>query len=280
MSLRQGPANLVEIRAGKCTRSGTTVTPDERKGLLFLRQEDDLMHLYWKDRKTNATEDDLIIFPHEAQLHKVTQVTDGRVYVLKFQSSSQKLFFWLQEPKTDKDEELIKKINNLINNPPASDNAALLNFLESARGGSSTRDASPGPASAQLEQLRTILHGINVSDAPPSPAIADLSSVLTVETVGPVLNNPDISAALFPNIPQKTNRTPEEIRTIMETTEFQQAAQTLATGLETGQLSSLLESLGVDANTNLSGVQSLLQALQDHIRRHQSGSGEDRMQED
>ena len=84
--------------------------------LLYLRQEDDLMHLCWKvlsifqtlhagtneltwfslqDRKTNAVEDDLIIFPNDAQLHKVTQST-GRVYVLKFQSSSQRLFFWLQ----------------------------------------------------------------------------------------------------------------------------------------------------------------------------------------
>ena len=33
-----------------------------------------------------------------------------------------------------------------------------------------------------------------------------------------------------------------------------QAAQTLATGLETGELGPLLESLGVDSNSNLSGV--------------------------
>ncbi|KAJ3051932.1 adhesion regulating molecule 1 [Rhizophlyctis rosea] len=272
MSFGQTPGNLVQIRAGW---SGTTVTPEDRKGLLYLRQEDDLMHLCWKDRKTNAVEDDLIIFPHDAQLHKVTQ-SNGRVYVLKFQSSSQRLFFWLQEPKDDKDEETITKINSYINNPPGTENAELMNFLQSSMGGSGS---ASGPSTAQLEQLRTILHNINVSDAPPSPAIADLSSVLTVETVGPALNNPEISAALFPNIPYKADRTPDEIRTIMETADFQQAAQTLATGLETGELGPLLESLGVDSNSNLSGVQALLQALQAHIQRHQSGSG-DRMQED
>ncbi len=38
--------------------------------------------------------------------------------LLRFRQSSRKRFFWMQEPKDDKDAEYIKKINELIDNPP------------------------------------------------------------------------------------------------------------------------------------------------------------------
>jgi hypothetical protein len=98
---------------GKCGYEGTTVTPDTRRGLLYLDQQDDgLLHLYWKDRKTSATEDDLIIFPDEAEL---VPIPNKRVFVLKFKSSSQRLFYWIQEVSADKDEETMKKFNKIMN---------------------------------------------------------------------------------------------------------------------------------------------------------------------
>lgn len=110
---------LVEFRAGKMTLKGKMVHPDKRKGTVYVHQSDDsLMHFCWKDRSNGAVEDDLIIFPDDAEFKKVAQCTTGRVYVLKFKSSSRRCFYWMQEPKSDKDDELVRKVNEFLNNPP------------------------------------------------------------------------------------------------------------------------------------------------------------------
>lgn len=112
--------NLVEFRAGKMHMKGKMVHPDKRKGQVYVHQSDDsLMHFCWKERGTGTVEDDLIIFPDDIEFKHVPQCTTGRVYVLKFKSSTRKFFFWMQEPKTDKDEEYCKKVNEYLNNPPA-----------------------------------------------------------------------------------------------------------------------------------------------------------------
>ncbi|CAL1606494.1 unnamed protein product [Knipowitschia caucasica] len=110
---------LVEFRAGKMSMKGSTVTPDKRKGQVYVQQTDDsLIHFCWKDRTTGNVDDDLIIFPDDCEFKRVSQCTTGRVYVLKFKAGSKRLFFWMQEPKTDKDEEFCRKVNEYLNNPP------------------------------------------------------------------------------------------------------------------------------------------------------------------
>lgn len=81
-----------------------------------------MTHFCWKDRTSGNVEDDLIIFPDDCEFKKVDQCKDGRVFLLKFKSSNRKLFFWLQEPTSDKDEEYCRKVNELLNNPPQANN--------------------------------------------------------------------------------------------------------------------------------------------------------------
>ena len=61
----------------------------------------------------------MIVFPNDAEMVPIPQCRDGRVVLLKFKEGNKKLFFWLQEPdsKKDKDEDLIKKVNEALNNP-------------------------------------------------------------------------------------------------------------------------------------------------------------------
>ncbi|XP_015587090.1 proteasomal ubiquitin receptor ADRM1 homolog isoform X2 [Cephus cinctus] len=116
---RGATKNLVEFKAGKMTMKGKMVNPDTRKGQLYVYQSDDsLIHFCWKDRTTGVVEDDLIIFPEDCEFKHVPQCKTGRVYLLRFKLSSRKFFFWLQDLKTDKDEEHCRKINEVLNNPP------------------------------------------------------------------------------------------------------------------------------------------------------------------
>ncbi|XP_017884291.1 proteasomal ubiquitin receptor ADRM1 isoform X1 [Ceratina calcarata] len=116
---RGTPKNLVEFKAGKMTMKGKMIYPDIRKGQLYVYQSDDsLMHFCWKDRVSGYVEDDLIIFPDDCEFKHVPQCKTGRVYLLRFKSSNKKFFVWLQDLKTDKDEEYCRKINEVLNNPP------------------------------------------------------------------------------------------------------------------------------------------------------------------
>eukprot|EP00029_Vermamoeba_vermiformis_P006601 TRINITY_DN2635_c0_g1_i1.p2 TRINITY_DN2635_c0_g1~~TRINITY_DN2635_c0_g1_i1.p2 ORF type:complete len:277 (-),score=130.51 TRINITY_DN2635_c0_g1_i1:73-903(-) len=63
-------------------------------------------------------------------MRRVNECKTGRVYLLEFKTSDQKLFFWMQESKEDKDQEYADKINQHINNPPQPGQAAGLGGLE------------------------------------------------------------------------------------------------------------------------------------------------------
>lgn len=56
---RREPRSLVEFRAGKMKLSGTTVSADTRKGLVYMRwdAEENLLHFCWKDRQNGKLED-------------------------------------------------------------------------------------------------------------------------------------------------------------------------------------------------------------------------------
>lgn len=47
----------------------------------------------------------------------MTQATGGRVFALKFQATSEVLFFWLQSANESKDEELVAKVRHYIDHP-------------------------------------------------------------------------------------------------------------------------------------------------------------------
>ncbi|KAF9354344.1 hypothetical protein BGX26_007818 [Mortierella sp. AD094] len=192
--------NLLEFKAGRCFRTtGTnTVKPDPAKGLVYLEKEDGLMHFYWKNRETDEIQDDLILFPGDAEFIFVPQCTTGRVAVLQFKSSSQKLFYWLQDANTARDQFILEQVNTLIHSEEDEDSEEYLEedvamegveddtnittsaAIAAAAAGevapsavfapaapvSSSSTASPAGGSSlttqQMDQLRHLLGGIKV----------------------------------------------------------------------------------------------------------------------
>lgn len=280
---QQTSRHLLEFRAGKMFREGNMVKPDTRKGLIYLNQspEDSLMHFYWKDRSTNKVEDDLIIFPFEAEFSKVKQSKD-RVYILKFQSSSQKLFFWMQEPKADKDEELCKKVNDIINNVHSDDksdimdyNQELLNALSESyqqskeeasednanEAGSSDKKKSTTKFSKdQLKEISEILANIQV----PETNDASLQDILTPEVVSPLLKDREVCNALFPHLPDNTPLESQSIEEVLRSPQFIHSVNSLTYALRSGALGHLMAELGLDSSVSTTdgAVVAFLRAIQ------------------
>eukprot|EP01128_Nolandella_sp_AFSM9_P009490 TRINITY_DN608_c0_g2_i1.p1 TRINITY_DN608_c0_g2~~TRINITY_DN608_c0_g2_i1.p1 ORF type:complete len:362 (+),score=127.85 TRINITY_DN608_c0_g2_i1:22-1086(+) len=117
--------NLLQVKAGQMTMDATTktVSASKRKGLIILKKgNDDLLHFMWKDRVTGQLEHDLILFPSDASFLPVKEA-EGRVYVLKFNTSDRVLFFWLQELSTETDKETVEKIQQLLKDGPPPEEA-------------------------------------------------------------------------------------------------------------------------------------------------------------
>ncbi|WWC95543.1 hypothetical protein V866_002408 [Kwoniella sp. B9012] len=113
-------AAQISIAAGKSHRREGSKFVDAlpEKGVLELRSEDgEFTHFSWKNRVTGQVEDELLIFPGEATFTQVEQDPSGRTHILKFSSSDQKYFFWIQKS----DRQVISRaqvdIDHLIQDP-------------------------------------------------------------------------------------------------------------------------------------------------------------------
>ncbi|CAH0550639.1 unnamed protein product [Brassicogethes aeneus] len=289
-----GNKHLVEMRAGKMNLKGRMVYPDKRKGLLYIYQsEDSLMHFCWQDRSTGNVEDDLIIFPDDCEYVKVPQCTTGRAYLLKFKSSNRKFFFWLQEPRADKDEENCKRINELLNNPssavqssqnPDQDLQSLLNNMSQSQliqlfgsgvgqmGGLSSllgTIRSPNSGSARTSTTPALTH--RTVPSTPTTNTTTTQNTTTPPTVGQSTPQSAPIPAVVPNAPrvprplvQGSNSSTKPIQ-LSDLQTFLQGMTPPRT--DGGQNQSVDLSTALTTET-LSGVLSnpgALQQLQDHL---------------
>ncbi|TVY26543.1 Proteasomal ubiquitin receptor ADRM1-like protein [Lachnellula hyalina] len=102
---------IITFKAGKCEVDTSSkpykVTPDPTPGYIYLYSEDELVHFCWRERSKPITEEaelNLLMFPMDGHFEpyeyktsdQPTSKTNGRIFTLKFSSSSQRHLFWLQ----------------------------------------------------------------------------------------------------------------------------------------------------------------------------------------
>ncbi|MCJ1268133.1 hypothetical protein MMC22_008019 [Lobaria immixta] len=101
---------IITFKAGACdfdtSVSPPRVLPKPTPGYLYLFEEDELMHFCWRPRSAsmNQPELELIMVPADGrftpyqsrQKDSTSSRIHGRIFVLRFQSSTQRHFFWLQ----------------------------------------------------------------------------------------------------------------------------------------------------------------------------------------
>lgn len=295
---------LVQFKAGKMTRAGTTVASDRRKGYVYLfRGDDSLLHFAWRERDKTAPEDDFIVFPDDTEFVRVPQCTTGRVYVFKLKGSGQKEFYWMQEPKEDNDEDLCKKVNATLNNTAAPSlegddeedsgggisDQQVLQFLtrrgmeldESGDGEEQPPSGeAPAPLDREAEIARIMAEIARTSERRRAASRRreglDLRSIVTPEAMRMLLANEDVQRQLMPHLPESL-RNPDELRGVLSTPQFQHALSAFNAALSQGELGAIMRQFGVseaDAGT-AQGVEAFLRALQRQQRRDDGEGGQE-----
>ncbi|KAG2126526.1 adhesion regulating molecule [Suillus clintonianus] len=284
---------ILAFKAGRAfRRAGTNfVDASPTKGAIVLTNEDGLIHFMWKDRTTGELGEDLILFPGDAKLEKVPQSSWGRTYVLKFESSDQKHFFWLQDSSTRRDEEFVTNLNRTLADPnivaiwdarnihPASE-------ASTSAAGSSTSQPDTTPAGTtpeQLEQLRGIVSSMTGFASEDELWLTD---VLSSQNLLPLFqSHSELLPALFPHLPPElipsSDATPQQAVEILQRTTnsppFRSAVAQLDRALRTGALGEFVRSLGLPASA-ATGVGAFLAAIAEQAG--QEGRTEERMEED
>jgi hypothetical protein len=87
-----------------------------------------------------------------------------------------------------------------------------------------------------------------------------LSALINPELILPHLSNPVIQQQLIPFLPPE-QRTPEELRQVLHSPQFQQSLDAFGDALESGQLGELMRQFGLNT-TGPSSIQQFLQAIQ------------------
>ncbi|KAG6844254.1 hypothetical protein H0H87_008426 [Tephrocybe sp. NHM501043] len=264
---------LLAFKAGRAYRRPGTNFVDARpeKGAIILTNgEDGLLHFQWKNRTTASIEEDLILFPSDASFVKVAQATSGRVYVLKFSSSDQRHFFWMQDASSARDDEFVTNTNGLLDDPDYTLQWGTSQEQPEASTSASASSATSAPSQfqptpEQLNQLAAILGSAGGGAAAPQASELSLTDILTPAVLSPLFTgHPELIPALFPHLPPDLPMPPsaEVLGRIINSPQFRSALSNFDQALRTGLLGNLVRGLGLPEEAG-TGVAAFLRAVQE-----------------
>ncbi|KAJ7758514.1 adhesion regulating molecule [Mycena maculata] len=279
---------LLAFKAGRAFRTSNEsnlVEPSPTKGAIILTTgEDGLFHFTWKNRTTGVVDEDLILFPSDASFVKVPQ-SSGRMYVLKFSSSNQRHFFWMQDASSARDDEFVNNVNGLLEDPEyrpvwTTQPQASTSAQAAHATGSSSAATAPLIPPEQLAQLQALL--ARSSSAPAAPELS-LTDILTPANLTPLFtSHPELIPTLFPHLPPDLPTPPsaEALQRIINSPQFRSAVSSFDQALRTGLLGNLVRQLGLPEEAG-TGIEPFLRAVQEQADNDgPSGGADDRMDTD
>ncbi|KAG6850277.1 hypothetical protein H0H93_015534 [Arthromyces matolae] len=267
---------LLAFKAGRAYRRPNTNFVDARpeKGAVILTNGDDgLLHFTWKNRTTDTIEEDLILFPSDATFVKVSQAEGGRVYVLKFSSSDQRHFFWMQDASSARDEEFVNNLNGYLDDPDYIPQWGTFPQPQASTSAAAASSTSTGPSSQfqptqeQIDQLSAILRSAGSRTS--TPPELSLTDVLTPAVLSPLFNeHPELIPTLFPHLPPDLPMPPsaDVLERIINSPQFRSALANFDQALQTGLLGGLVRGLGLPEEAG-TGVAAFLRAVQEQADR-------------
>ncbi|KAK9451238.1 proteasome complex subunit Rpn13 ubiquitin receptor-domain-containing protein [Limtongia smithiae] len=310
------PAPLLTFHAGRVdfVPPSKHLKPLPYKGQITLSRSTDedapLLSFVWEPRGSSkkdpaATRDELILFPGDVEWLPVPQCTTGRVYVLKFSSSSQRSFFWMQDPPSgdalneisENDLKIATRINTLLEDVYADevDISEDYNTEQTAVATSAATDdvemtditKTDTTSTTQSPNLSSLIRSIVIppsgttSSAAPIHEITDAISTQQIATYVAALDSADPRLeALYNCLPAEIPKTKPELLRVLQSPQFRQGVNSLSStlrsagGLNVGQL--VTQELGIPYRGE--GIEGFLRAIFAAVQEEQNDP--EAMQED
>ncbi|XYA02047.1 hypothetical protein QA089_004612 [Meyerozyma guilliermondii] len=252
---------LVKFNAGKVQYDETThkCTPLPHKGVISIKVNSDEEGFYdftWTPKSSNGERDELLIIPGDVSFKPVKSCTTGRVVALTFLSSGAKNLYWFQDVGDDeqlnsfttKDDEIIRKINELI---------AVGDDDDDEEQATAEPPAETHTENAPLAQESTSSF---------SGHISQLGDVLSPENISQLVHkmSPEAIEQVFgPHLPEGTAPTADNVMEVVTSSFFRQSLTKFSDQLDqndgTGML--LAQAFGIEYKGE--GLTNWLQAMRE-----------------
>jgi len=262
---------VVQFYAGRCNYDPDTklVHSKATRGKITIKKnlrDPSMYDFEWSERNSAAVQFSRSIIPTMAQWKKSEDCKDGRVYILKI-SGGTPVFFWMQEVKAEKDEEILEKLKDVFSgdgaDPPQQNiqnNEGMQAFMDlfgqgmgNSGNSGSQNNAAQQLVQQQMQQMQAMMEtDPDLQDLFPSERIADLVEIICAE--------PENFEALVQHLPEEL-RSREDLAEHLQSPEFRAACSRLNAVFRSGESGPLYSELGL-ASSGV-GVQAFLAAIND-----------------
>lgn len=211
----QAPS-LLQFNAGKCVLTPQTngkfmVSADPRRGQIQLTKGiDGILHFKWVNLVNGNVEDDRMVMGGDCSFKRVKTGRENvkdRVYMLKFAGNSKPLMYWMQDVENTKDEENVKKTNDLLTYPASgvAPTGAAAGALGAAGGLGALSGLGGVPGAAGANWMQNWGNGGTPTPAPAAAASTGAPAVpfgnLDLSSLLGTLNNNAAAASRPPAVP-------------------------------------------------------------------------------